>query len=50
MESASSNASDTEELVTQDTLERAIHGNDWRALNPAQIGEGEFVDLSLIHI
>ena len=44
MESASSNASDTEELVTQDTLERAIHGNDWRALNPPQIGEGEFVD------
>ena len=44
MESASSNASDTEELVTQDILERAIHGNDWRALNPAQIGEGEFVD------
>ena len=44
MESASPNASDKEELVTQDILEGAIHGNDWRALNPAEIGEGEFVD------
>ena len=30
MESASPNASDKEELVTQDILEGAIHGNDWR--------------------
>ena len=41
---ASPNASDTEEMVTEEMLERAIHGNDWRALNPAQIGEGKFVD------
>ena len=43
-ESVGPNDSDVEEFVTQDLLEKAVHGNDWRILNPAQIGEGKFVD------
>ena len=43
-EFARPNDSDAEELATQDLLEKAVHGNDWRTLNPAQIGEGRFVD------
>ena len=40
----SPNGSAAEEFDTQDSLEKAVHGNDWRTLNPAQIGEGNFVD------
>ena len=43
-ESVGPNDSDKEEFVTQDLLEKAVHGNDWRILNPALIGEGKFVD------
>jgi len=43
-ESVGPNDSDVEEFVTQDLLEKTVHGNDWRILNPAQIGEGKFVD------
>ncbi len=41
---ASPKDSAAEEFDTQDSLEKAVHGNDWRTLNPAQIGEGNFVD------
>ena len=43
-QSASPNSSGAEEFVTQDLLEKAVHGNDWRTLNPSEIGEGDFVD------
>ena len=33
-----------EPFASEDLLEKAIHGNDWRTLNPALIGEGKFVD------
>ena len=41
---ASPKDSAAEEFDTQDSLEKAVHGNDWRTLDPAQIGEGNFVD------
>jgi len=44
MQSVSPNGSGAEEFVTQDLLEKAVHGNDWRTLNPSEIGEGDFVD------
>ena len=40
----SPNGSGAEEFVTQDLLEKAVHGNDWRTLTPSEIGEGDFVD------
>ena len=43
-QSASSKDHDSEVFVQEDLIEKAVHGNDWRTLNPAQIGEGEFVD------
>ena len=43
-QSASPNSSGAEEFVTQDLLEKAVHGNNWRTLNPSEIGEGDFVD------
>ena len=43
-QSVSPNGSGAEEFVTQDLLEKAVHGNDWRTLNPSEIGEGDFVD------
>ena len=44
MQSVSSTGSGAAEFVTQDSLEKAVHGNDWRTLNPSEIGEGDFVD------
>ena len=43
-QSVSPNGSGAEEFVTQDLLEKAVHGNDWRTLSPSEIGEGDFVD------
>ncbi len=43
-QSASPNDGGAEKFVTQDLLEKAVHGNDWRILNPTQIGEGKFTD------
>ena len=42
-QSASSNAG-RESGASQDLIEKAVRGNDWRTLNPAGIGEGKFVD------
>ena len=28
----------------EDLLDKAVQGNDWRVLEPAPIGEGEFTD------
>ena len=33
-----------EALETEDLIEKAVRGNDWRILNPTQIGEGKFTD------
>ena len=43
-QSGSSKGHGGESFVEQDLIEKAVHGNDWRGLNPAQIGEGEFFD------
>ena len=43
-QSVSPNDSGAEEFVTQDLPEKTVHGNDWRTLNPSEIGEGDFVD------
>ena len=37
-QSASSKDHDSEVFVQEDLIEKAVHGNDWRTLNPAQIG------------
>tara|TARA_Y100000746_G_C15430773_1_gene418499 strand:+ start:513 stop:725 length:213 start_codon:yes stop_codon:yes gene_type:complete len=42
-QSASFNAG-RESGASQDLIEKAVRGNDWRTLNPARIGEGKFVD------
>ena len=43
-QSVSPSGSGAEGFVEQDLLEKAVHGNDWRTLNPSEIGEGDFVD------
>ncbi|MFL3018625.1 MAG: glycosyltransferase [Acidimicrobiales bacterium] len=44
MKQSASPSDGVESLAEQDLLETAIHGNDWRGLNPPKIGEGKFVD------
>ena len=43
-QSGSSKGHGGESFFEQDLIKKAVHGNDWRGLNPAQIGEGEFFD------
>ncbi len=43
-QSENPNDNGVEALETEDLIEKAVRGNDWRILNPTQIGEGKFTD------